>query len=180
MPISRLPLAALCLAAFTTGCAHEERPAGRPTVAARPSVRPSPSGAVSAATYVATASSIDLFIIGSSELAMQRSASPRVREFAQLMIDAHKGTSAQLSLEGRRLNLLPSATLDPERRAMLNELQRAADFDSVYRRQQRTIHAEALALHSNYAAQGTSPTLRPVAAAILPIIERDGRLLNYL
>lgn len=97
-----------------------------------------------------------------------------------MMIQAHKGTSAQLSLEGRRLNLLPSATPLPKHQAMLNALQQAQDFDSTYRQQQRAIHAEALALHSNYAARGTSPTLRPVAAAILPIIERHIRLLNYL
>ena len=142
--------------------------------------RPPAALSLSAAQFVANAGSIDLFIINSSELALQRSSNGRIREFASMMIQAHKGTSAQLSLEGRRLNLLPSATLLPKHQAMLNALQQAQDFDSTYRQQQRAIHAQALALHSNYAARGTSPTLRPVAAAIRPIIERHIRLLNYL
>jgi putative membrane protein len=129
---------------------------------------------------VANASSIDLFIIGSSELALQRSSNPRVHEVAQMMIAAHKGTSAQLSLEGRRLNLLPSASLSARHQAMLNALEQAPNFDAVYRSQQMAVHQEGLALHRQYAARGTSPTLRPVAAVVLPIFQRDLRLLQYL
>jgi putative membrane protein len=97
-----------------------------------------------------------------------------------MMISAHKGTSSQLSLAGRRLNLLPSATLSPRYQAMLDSLQAAANFDAVYRQQQTAVHREAVALHSAYAARGTSPTLRPVAAAILPVLQRHQRLLGYL
>ncbi len=97
-----------------------------------------------------------------------------------MMIAAHKGTSAQLSFAGRRLNLLPPATLDPKRQALLEQLRSSADFDRLYREQQSTVHVEALALHRSYAARGTSPTLRPVASAMVPIIERHIRLLRYL
>lgn len=163
------------------GCGRQQAPPGAipPSHVARPPRAPSGS-VVSPASYVANASSIDLFIIGSSELALQRSSSSRVREVAQMMIAAHKGTSAQLSLEGRRLNLLPSATLSARHQAMLNELQQTADFDALYRRQQMTVHQEGLALHQRYAASGTSPTLRPVAAVFLPVFQRDLRLLQYL
>lgn len=162
------------------GCAREEPRVAPPSQARRPPPHQAPGAAITPAAYVASASSIDLFIIGSSELALQRSATPRVREFAQMMIAAHKGTSAQLSLEGRRLNLLPSATLDARHQAMLNALQQSPNFDALYRQQQMSVHQEGLTLHRQYAAGGTSPTLRPVAAALLPIFERDGRLLRYL
>jgi putative membrane protein len=162
------------------GCGREQQPPPAPVSAARGAPRPAPAPAIPASAYVADAASIDLFIIKSSELALQRSTNARVREFAEMMIDAHKGTSAQLSLEGRRLNLLPSAILSSRHQAMFDQLQQASDFDSVYRRQQLAVNREALALHGQYAASGTSPTLRPVAAAILPVIERDSRLLQYL
>ena len=171
----------LCLVLFTAGCARDER---RP--APVPPQRPSypspqaPSAGVSAAAYVANAAAIDLYEIQSSELALQRSSSRTIREFASMMIAAHKGTSAQLSFAGRRLNLLPSATLDARRQAMLDQLQSSADFDRAYREQQRTVHAEALALHRSYAARGTSHTLRPVASAMVPVVERHIRLLRYL
>jgi putative membrane protein len=97
-----------------------------------------------------------------------------------MMIQAHKGTAAQLSFAGRRLNLLPSAMLDARHQAMLVQLQSAPNFDAVYRQQQMTVHQSALALHRSYEARGSSPTLRPVAAAAVPVIERHLRMLRYL
>jgi putative membrane protein len=141
---------------------------------------PSRSPAPSDATFVAANASFDLFVIRSSELALQRSASPRVRDFAASMIAAHKGTSAQLSLAGRRLNLLPSAILRPGEQAILDALKASSRFDADFVRGQRVVHQQAVALDSAYAARGRSPTLRPVAAAALPIEQRHLRLLAYL
>ena len=67
-------------------------------------------------------------------------------------------------MAGRRLNLLPSATLDPEHQAMLDALMATSDFDNTYRGQQNIVLQEALRLHSSFAKAGQSPTLRPVAA----------------
>lgn len=136
--------------------------------------------ASSAAEFVATNGSIDLFVIRSSELALERSSSPRVRNFAGRMIAAHKGTSAQLSLAGRRLNLLPSASLRPAEQAMLDELQSSGNFDADYVRDQRKVHQQAIALDSAFAANGGSPTLKPVASAALTIEQRHLKLLAYL
>lgn len=161
-------------------CAREQRPP--PPVYPPPGVAPPPSlpPSGSAANFVATNGSIDLFVIRSSELALQRSSSPRIRDFASQMIEAHKGTSAQLSFAGRRLNLLPSATLRPAEQAMLDSLQSSGRFDAEYVRDQRTVHRLAVALDSAYAARGESPTLRPVAAAALPIEQRHLRMIAYL
>lgn len=174
-------LLALSSVLVLSGCAREERRAAPPPPPPyqAPRVAP-PSAAPSSAAYVAHAASIDLFEIQSSELALQRSTTQRVRDFASMMIEAHKGTSAQLSLAGRRLNLLPSAQLSAKHQAMLDQLRSAASFDVTYRQQQLAVHQEALALHGNYAERGTSPTLRPVAAAILPVVQRHVRMLRYL
>jgi putative membrane protein len=167
----------VCLAA----CAREERPApSAPVSMGRPPPGLSPPGVVSEADFVAENGSIDLFAIRSSKLALQRSSSARIREFAQKMIEDHEGTSAQLSLEGRRLNLLPSATLRPNEQAMFDNLAASSQFDADYVRDQRLVHRRAIALDSAYSARGTSPTLRPVAAAALPIEQRHLRLIAYL
>jgi putative membrane protein len=178
---SRATWYAILVLAGVSACAREERPSPVPQRVER--LPPAPrvaTPALSASTYVASAASMDLFVIGSSELALRRSSSQRVHEFARMMIEAHKGMSAQLSLAGRRLNLLPSATLLPEHQAMLDQLQAATDFDGTYRRQQLAVHQKALALHRNYATRGQSPTLKPVAAAAVPMIERHLRLISYL
>src|SRR6476661_1369812 len=110
-----------------------------------------PGPAVSPATYIATAASIDLFVIKSSELALTRSSDPRLRQCASAMIAAHRGTAAQLSFAGRRLDLLPGAALLPQHQAMLDELSASGDFDRAYVRLQRSVHGAALSLHGGYA-----------------------------
>ena len=170
-------LAALALPLALLACAREEAPPAPTSVSIS---RPPQGPAVSDAAFVATNGSIDLFAIRSSELVLQRSSSARVREFAETMIRDHRGTSGQLSLEGRRLNLLPSATLRPAKQAMFDALQSSSRFDADYVRDQRIIHEQAVALDAAYLASGRSPTLRPVAAAALPIEQRHERLLAYL
>ena len=154
------------------GCASEERP---PAPTPRPipvRQRPPAAAAATPADYVARASSTDLFEIRSSELALTRATNPRIRDFARKMMRDHSGTSGQLSLAGRRLNLLPSATLRPDHEAMMRDLLASSDFDRLYVQQQLRVHKVALSLHSAFAARGSSPTLRPVAAAAMPIVRR--------
>ncbi len=124
--------------------------------------RPLP-GAISPATYVAQAASIDLFVVRSSELAQLRSVDPRLRRVANELLAGHNGLAAQLSFAGRRLNLLPAATMLPQHQAMYEELAASATFDQTYLRLQRAVHGAGFNLHSDYARRGDSPTLRPVA-----------------
>ena len=119
---------------------------------------------LSAAAYVAMASSIDLYEVKSAQLALERAQDPGNRAIAERTLSAHQGTSAQLSMAGRRLNLLPTATLSPEHQAMLDALAATSDFDNTYRAQQNIVLQEGVKLHSSYAKAGDSPTLRPVAA----------------
>lgn len=164
----RLAISALVAALVVSGCARREpvAPPQRPIVQPRVPAVP----ALATAAYLAMAASTDLFEMRSAELALSRLSNPRVREFARRMLRDHAGTSAQLSFAGRRLNLLPSATLNPQHQAMMNELLATSDFDRTYLRQQIAVHQAALAAHSAYAARGSSPTLRPVAAAAAPIV----------
>jgi putative membrane protein len=137
-------------------------------------------GAVSPATYVSQAASIDLFVVKACERALLRSTSPAVRSAAQQLLADHQGTASQLSFAGRRLDLLPSASLLPQHQALLDELAASSDFDRTFVRLQRAVHGQALALHSNYARRGTSPTLRPVAANAAAVEQRHLALLNRL
>jgi len=134
----------------------------QPTPVVSPAVVAAPV-MLSAAAYVATASSIDLFEMQSAELALQRARDPTNRAFAERVLSAHRGTSAQLSFAGRRLNLLPTSALNAEHQAMLDALSATGDFDGLYRAQQRIVVEQGVRLHSGFARSGDSPTLRPIA-----------------
>lgn len=130
--------------------------------------------------FMTIAASKTMFAIQASEIAVSRASDSRLRSVADGIARDQLGISAQLSFAGRRLNLLPSATLLPSHRAMLDELRGAGDLDSTYKRQISAVLGEAFALHRAYAVRGSSPTLRPVAAMAAPIIGREVAALRRL
>jgi putative membrane protein len=175
----RLIAGSLAFGLMLSGCGGGQRAPAPSRTAARPApplVRP----AIAPADYVASASALDLYVIKASELALQRSQARRVREVAERLIAAHRGSSAQLSLNGRRLNLLPSATVGPRLQALLEQLHSSTGFDRDYAAQMKRAEQEAVTLHRSYAAGGSSPTLIPVARALAPIMEQQQRLVSYL
>lgn len=182
MPATNITRLAIGLPLLAIGCGGGDRVAPRPaaTAAYSSAATIAPGPAISAAAYLSNAASIDLFEIRSANVALQRSTNPRTREFASMMIAAHRGTASQLSMAGRRLNLLPGAHLNAKHEAMMAQLVAASDFDAAYRRIQLQVHEEALSLHRSFATRGSSPTLRPVAANAVPIIERHIRMLRAL
>ncbi|MEO7655285.1 MAG: DUF4142 domain-containing protein [Sphingomicrobium sp.] len=162
-----------------SGCGGGQRVTEPPRAAAR-APRPPLAHGLSAADYVAAAGELDLYVITASELALKRTQAPRVREVAERLIVAHRGSSAQLSLGGRRLNLLPSAALSPRYQQLLEQLYASANFDPDYALQMKVAHQDAARLHSDYARSGGSPTLVPIARALAPIMEQQKRLVSYL
>lgn len=154
-----------------SGCARREAPPRPPLPA--PAERP-PVGAeaLSPAAYVEAAASIDLFVIRASEMAASRAGSAGIRNLAAELASGHRGTSGQLSLAGRRLNLLPDASLQPLHRRMLDELTLSVAFDRLYVEHMRSVHRQSIALHSAFESRGDSPTLRPVARFALAV-ERE-------
>lgn len=128
--------------------------------------------------YMSLAASSALYAIRASEMALERSPSGALRAFALSQIADQRGISGQLAFAGRRLNLLPAATLLPLHQSMIDQLAASGDFDRLYLRQQASVTAQALAFHRAFASRGASPTLRPVAVMAAPILEREAARLR--
>jgi putative membrane protein len=126
------------------------------------------------AAYVEMAAASDLYEIQSSQLATSRAQNTEVRAFAQMLIEHHTATTQQLAAAATAAGTPPSPSLMPMQAQMIAELQGAngAAFDRIFIRQQVQAHQMALALHSNYASNGDTPTLRTVAAAAAPIVRQ--------
>jgi predicted outer membrane protein len=153
------------------GCGRREAPPARPGPPPPPPSRVE-APPLSPGDYVATASSIDLLVIQASQLAQTKARGASVRELAARLIADHGGVSAQLSFAGRRLNLLPSATMMPRHQAMLGELRGSWDFDAAYKRIMIAAHEQGVRVHGDFARSGNSPTLRPVAEIAYPAMRR--------
>ena len=124
--------------------------------------------------YVEMAAASDLYEIQSSELATTKARNADVRAFAQMLIEHHTATTQQLTAAATAAGTPPSPALMPMQAEMIAQLQAAdgAAFDRLFVRQQVQAHQMALALHSNYASNGDTATLRTVAAAAVPIIRQ--------
>lgn len=135
---------------------------------------PADATPTAALPYVAMAGSSDMYEIESSRLALQRASRPAVKQFAQMMIDHHTGTTQQVTQAAMAAGLTPPPpTLLPPQRTMVEALQplNGAAFEQAYLQQQRTAHTMALNLHQNYAQNGDTAQLRTTATAAVPIIQ---------
>jgi putative membrane protein len=166
---------ALALSLLVAGCASN-----RPVPIPASTPPPRSTSAISPAAYVATAASASLFIVRASQhIEAGEGYSPLAGVARQLRSD-QEGIAAQLSMAGRRLNLLPEARLLPSHQAMLDQLSTSPDASSTYVRQMKIVLPQLLAIHRAYQRDGSSPTLRPVAAMAAPIVAREVLVVGRL
>jgi hypothetical protein len=166
----RITIVAMITALPLAGCASDAPRAPARVASPTPVVR---SIAISPADYMATAASTALFIVKASEQIAAREADTGLGQFARQSQSEQLGIGAQLSLAGRRVNLLPSAALLPRHQALLDELSGSGDPSATYVRQMKSVLPQAALLHRQYERYGTSPTLRPVAGMAAPVNERE-------
>lgn len=125
--------------------------------------------------YVTNAAISDMYEIESSKMALERTKSPEVKKYAQMMIDDHTATSKQLksTLQKAGVKVTPPTALDDRRRGMIDNLKaaKAEDFDTTYLDQQTAAHEEALTLHQGYADDGDNDQLKQLAAKTTPKIQ---------
>ena len=136
-----------------------------------------PTGEFTAETreYVQRAAMGDLYEIEASKVALARSQSADVKEFAQRMVDAHMKSSDELKarlVRAGQIVELPTM-LDAEHQKMLDDLKAASPrtFDARYAAGQKEAHDQALMLHRDYAMRGPVADLKAFAADIVPKIE---------
>lgn len=125
-------------------------------------------------SFVAQAGASDMYEIESSRLALRRSQRADVREFAQMMIDHHMGTTRDVAAAARRDGLMPPPPrMTPAQRNMIRQLERArgANFDRTYLTQQTSAHQQALTLHRNRARMNRG-VLSQAAATAVPIVQQ--------
>src|SRR5690625_7104958 len=107
----------------------------------------------------------------SSELALERSGSDQIQQFAQMMIDDHTATSNRLHELAESMNVDAEFTASPSHGLKLARLEQLEgdQFDVEYLSQQRMAHTTAL-MHYSIAAEldedGETARLADETAAI--------------
>jgi putative membrane protein len=142
--------------------------------------RPAPTApqtaaaSVTASTFVPTVAVSNQFEIESSQLALSRSTSKAVKDFANRMITDHNMAGAKFKQALADAKITPPAEkLDAKHQVIIDRLKAAngAAFDAAYIEAQTTAHIEAVDLFKAYAKDGDTPRLKAFAADVLPTLE---------
>jgi putative membrane protein len=125
--------------------------------------------------FLAHATSANLFEIQSSQLALQASGNPAVRNYANLLISDHTRLGQAVGAAAQAGGVVPPPpALLPEQQAALAQLQAAGSgpgFDMAYREAQILAHQQAIGLMQNYASSGDVPSLRTAAQQAIPMMQ---------
>ena len=126
--------------------------------------------------FLAQAGSANQWEIESSQLALQMSTNPAVRNLANVIIADHTAMGQQVTAAAASAGLPPPpTTLLPPQQSMLDQLRAAGNgpaFDMAYQQAQISAHQQAIQLMQNYAAQGDVPALRTVASQAIPTMQK--------
>lgn len=128
-----------------------------------------------ARSYLDKAAAGDAFEIESSRAILKTTGNPAIRTFANMMITAHKQSSAQLRTAAGKLHLAEgSTTLSSDQQRTLDSIKAAkgTDADQAYLAAQRDAHSQALDLHKHYASDGDVPELKQAATSIATVVQR--------
>jgi putative membrane protein len=124
-------------------------------------------------TFVASVAAGNLFEIESSKLALGRTKSDRVKEFARRMIDDHGAAAIKLrQAVNDAIFTPPPAKLDAKHQAIFDELKaKDADiFDKAYIGAQYKAHVETIDLFKAYVRGGDHWRMRQFANELLPTL----------
>lgn len=116
----------------------------------------------------------DAFEIAASRLAVDRAPTPAVKAYAQKMIDAHTASTDRLKKDGATLSpaVTPDPTLSAEQQQKLDALKplTGTAFEQAYMADQIAAHETALGVVQAYAASGSDPTLKRLAADAVEMV----------
>lgn len=126
--------------------------------------------------FLHIATSSNLWEIQSSRLALQVSANPGIRSFAEMIIADHTQFAGIMAAADKAADLgpPPPEALMPFDQAKIDQLRATpvGSFDVAYRNMQIAAHQQAIQLFQTYAASGDNSVIRAMAAQAIPMLER--------
>lgn len=173
--ISAASVAALALVACGDNMSANAELTSPPTeTAANPGA--AETAAREAQDFVNAAGQASLVEIRTSEMALEKSTSPDVKAFAQMMIDNHKAAIDKLKAAAASASLMPPADiLDDFHMRRINDLVETdgdADFDADYAALQVDAHNDAIKLFEGY-SKDTDATaeMKSYSDGMLPTLQ---------
>jgi putative membrane protein len=169
--MTRLPALALALIAAMGGfAAHAQK-------------KDTHGGTPTDAYFFKNAGHSGLAEVELSKLAVQRAGSPKVKAFAQKMVEEHTRVNEELEgLKGGDKTYPRATQLPPEADKQLDALERmnGTDFDKAYMKIMVADHEEAVAQFSAEIEKGSNEEMKAFARKTLPVLKRHLEMARSL
>lgn len=122
------------------------------------------------------------FEIEESKLALERASDPKLKQFAQQMIDDHQNALQQLQEAAGDNKGKVEMTLDQPHQAKVDNLKtfNGRDFDKIYVADQIASHNETVALLSDYDANGRNDDLGDWVDDALPVVKNHKMMIDAM
>ncbi len=111
--------------------------------------------------------------VKAGKMAMNKASSPRIREFAEMVVKDHRDAQVLLKAIAADKNVTLPTAPSPEQQIALKELQlkNGAQFERAYVASQVRAHEESIALLKAEIARGQDSETKAFAKELLPAVE---------
>lgn len=123
--------------------------------------------------FVTRAATAEIVAIAESQLAIDRTHNPKIKTFAQRMIQDQRAAEAALQASAAGSGATVPTKLNPVNQADVTALRGAsgAKFDKAYAAAQVAIYSNALTLYADYMLLGDDAKLKDLATKMIPIVQ---------
>lgn len=132
--------------------------------------------------FLLTAGSSNLLEIQTAQLALQKSTSPEVKKFAQMMLDHHTKATQELKTVATPLSVTLPEAMMPIHQAMADKLKDASGkkFDEAYMDAMETAHQMDIAMFETKSRTAANPTVKAFATKTLPMLRSHSAMATEI
>jgi len=122
--------------------------------------------------FLKEAASGGLMEVELGKYAQQNAMTPRVKNFASMMVKDHQKVNEELMSLASRKNINVPATMDDKHREKMSDIQKKTglDFDKEYMKEMVDDHEKDIDKFKKYAEDGADPDVKTFASKTLPIL----------
>ncbi|MBC5775579.1 DUF4142 domain-containing protein [Pontibacter sp. KCTC 32443] len=124
------------------------------------------------ATFLSTAASSNMMELQASKAALQKAKDPKVKEFAQMMIDHHTKASQDLKTTASQMGLTITGVVMPMHQKMIDELTNytGTGYDEKYMDLMETAHKNDIAMFEAKSQNATNQAVKDFANRMTPTL----------
>lgn len=116
------------------------------------------------------------------KVAAQKASDPKVKEFAQKMVDDHTKANEELKQAASRSSIQIPDALDSKHQSRIDKLSKLSgeEFDKAYVKDQLKDHQSDVREFGDEAKGGSDPNIKTFASSTLPILQHHLEMVKDL